>query len=177
MPPTRRSPLGVPCALAPWQTAHFAANTCAPCATEPEPAGRPVPSGGMLISALAISSGVAGRPSFGGAMSAARAVVAMTLSSVAARSAPLTLPCRAAFDSHSPRATSPASGGANSLDIDVAHLAVGGNGPALNCVEVEILARRILRDPLRTCRLDLSFLVGGTAHQDCRSATPHPGQP
>src|SRR4051812_41149391 len=115
MPPIRRSPLGVPSALAPWQAAHFAAKTCAPCATDPEPAGSPLPSGGMLISAFVSSSGVAGRPYLGGATWAAKAMLP-AMQRTATETTPL-------------------------LNIDIAHLAVGGDIPALDGVEVKILPR------------------------------------
>src|ERR1041385_5452325 len=121
----------------------------APCATEPEPAGRFLPSGGMLMSALAISSGAAGRPNFGGATCAARATVAAMQKAALSKI----------------------------LDIDVAHLAVGADRPALNRVEMEILPRRILRHPFGMRLLHAALLVGRAAHQRPRSAAPHPRQP
>src|ERR1700704_244868 len=129
----RRSPLGVPSAFAPWQTAHFCAKTIAPCATEPEPAGKPLPSGGMLMSMRAISSGVAGRPNFGGGGAAAKAPVATTVSAAAMTRM--------------------------RLDIDIAHLAVGGDAPALDGAEMEVLARRILRDPIGVRLLNDALLI------------------
>src|SRR3954470_1216450 len=41
---------------------HLVLKTCAPSATVPDPAGNPVPSGGMLTSQLATSASVAGTP-------------------------------------------------------------------------------------------------------------------
>src|SRR6185369_5691090 len=119
----------------------------APCATEPEPAGRFLPSGGMLMSDLAISSGVACRPSFGGAICAAIAAVA-------------------AIENAAQN---------NNLDIDVAHLAVGADRPALNSAEVEILPRRILRGLIGVRLLHHALFVGRAAHQRHRPAVPHPG--
>src|SRR5579863_5820460 len=98
------------------------------------------------MSALAISSGVAGRPSFGGAISAANAV-----------------------------ATSrPASGMPKRqlLNIDVTHLAVCGHGPALDRIEVEILSRCILCHPLGARGLHAAFFIGRSAHQHGGAAIP-----
>src|SRR5580704_9403664 len=103
----------------------------------------------MLMSILATSSAVAGRPSFGGAISAAMAAPAAKHSAV-------------------PNIAI--------LDIDVAHLAVSCDRPALNGAEMEVLPRRILRGPIGVCLLHNALLVGGAAHQCCGLAVPHPGQ-
>src|SRR5689334_22798042 len=152
MPPTSRSPFGVPSPLAPWQAAHLAANICAPCATDPDPGGKPLPSGGILMSALVTSSGVAGRPNFGGAMSAARAAEVVSAITTIARDAAR----RACLRSLSPPrnrcaiSTLPqAEAGFRPfvLNIGVAHFARRGDSPTLDRVVVEVLARRVLRDP------------------------------
>src|SRR5215470_4189116 len=54
--PTSADARGVPFAPSPWHIAHFAAKIGAPCAAVPLPAGRPVPSGRMLMSHAAISA-------------------------------------------------------------------------------------------------------------------------
>src|SRR5260370_767387 len=48
-----------------WQDGHCATYTASPCCGLPLPGGRPAPSGPMLMSHTAISSGVAGRPRSG----------------------------------------------------------------------------------------------------------------
>src|SRR5262252_2549356 len=54
--PTSADARGVPFAPSPWHIAHFAAKRGAPCAAVPLPAGRPVPSGRMLMSHAAMSA-------------------------------------------------------------------------------------------------------------------------
>src|SRR5258708_1376485 len=105
----------------------------------------------MLMSILATSSAVAGRPNFGGAMSVAMAALT-------------------AIESAAPRPTL-------ILDIDVAHLAVGRDRPALYRIEVEALPRRILRGPVGVGLLHKAFFIGRAAHQCYGLAVPHPGQP
>src|SRR5258706_15921466 len=102
------------------------------------------------MSALTTSSGVAGRPSFGGATWAAMAMPAAKTSAAPKRTA--------------------------GLDIDVAHLAIGRDRPALYGAEMEVLARRILRRPFGVGLLNAAFLIGRTAHQHHRLPIPHPGQ-
>src|SRR5882724_8003049 len=102
----------------------------------------------MLMSMRAISSGVAGRPNFGGAGAAADAALATSITTVA-------------ID-------------AMRLDIDIAHLSVAGDAPALDGAEMEVLPRRILRDPIGVRLLNDALLVRGAAHQRRRTAAPHP---
>src|SRR5258706_7319688 len=64
MPPTSAGPCP-PSPLAPWQAAHLAAKTVAPCAGVPEPTGRPTPSGAMEMSQAFKSPSEIGLPSFG----------------------------------------------------------------------------------------------------------------
>src|SRR5262245_892892 len=70
-PPTSAAAAGVPFAPSPWHIAHFAAKIGAPCAAVPLPAGRPVPSGRMLMSQGAISASEMRAPSPGDCASAA----------------------------------------------------------------------------------------------------------
>src|SRR5262249_3498629 len=65
-PPISAAAAGVPCAPSPWHIAHFAAKIGAPWAAVPLPAGRPVPSGRMLISQAAMSASEIFAPSPGG---------------------------------------------------------------------------------------------------------------
>src|SRR5436190_17697004 len=87
---------------------HFAAYTASPCFGVPLPGGRPTPSGPMLMSHAAISSGVATRPRFG--LSAANA-----MADVVARIEPAMR---------------------RALRIDMLHLAFVGNGPGRDRIGV-----------------------------------------
>src|SRR6185295_20205605 len=60
-PPTSRS-FGPSVPVGPWQTAHLAAYTGAPCLAVPSPGGNPSPVGKTSIFQARISSSVAGRP-------------------------------------------------------------------------------------------------------------------
>src|SRR5262252_6802687 len=64
-PPTSAAAAGVPFAPSPWHIAHFAAKIGAPFAAVPLPAGKPVPSGRMLMSQGAMSASVIFVPSPG----------------------------------------------------------------------------------------------------------------
>src|SRR5215471_7119229 len=65
-----------PLPSSPWHATHFSAYTLAPCSAVPLPAGKPVPSGRMLMSHALISASEIGFPSPGGSASAAGAATA-----------------------------------------------------------------------------------------------------
>src|ERR1700721_1090450 len=65
----------------PWHTSHFCAYTAAPCAGVPLPDGRPLPSGGTLISHFVRSASLMGFPSPG--PSAANAMPATSANGIA----------------------------------------------------------------------------------------------
>src|SRR5215468_3805000 len=106
-PPTRRS-FGVPAPFSPWQAWHFAANTASPCLTVPLPGGSPAPSGPILISQEARSSGETGLPRLG-------------------------LCWANAGDASTKRAAAAAP---RNVHIVILHLAIAGDGPGLNHVVV-----------------------------------------
>src|SRR3954453_21887318 len=121
---------------------HFAAYTASPCFGVPLPGGKPTPSGPMLMSHEAISSGVAARPRFG--LSAANVTAeAMARPEAAMRRA---------------------------LRIDMLHLAVVGNSPSGNGVGVIDGSAAARSDHLLPRRLDVTGLVGHAALQDRRPA-------
>src|SRR5215831_18858494 len=145
-PPTRRS-FGVPAPFSPWQAWHFAEKTASPCLTVPLPGGRPAPSGPMLMSQEARSSGEIGLPRLG-------------------------LCCANAGDA-SARSTAGAAATRN-LRIDIFHLAIAGDGPGLDHVVMVIAAVAAQLDELCAAWLHVAGLVGRTALQHRRSAVPLP---
>src|SRR3954464_2769976 len=125
---------------------HFAAYTASPCFGFPLPGGRPTPSGPMLMSHAAISSGGATRPRFG--LSAAKAMaVAMVKPKAATRRA---------------------------LRVDMHHLAFVGNGPRRDGVGVIDCPVPTRGDHLLARRLQVTRFVVGAALQDRRPAIPPP---
>src|SRR4051812_46986771 len=80
MPPTRRLAI-FPSPFSPWQTAHLAAKSGAPCAALPLPAGKPTPSGPMLMSQAAASASLIGLPRRGVSVASAGAAMAPAASS------------------------------------------------------------------------------------------------
>src|SRR5579871_6744765 len=120
-------------------------KTASPCWGVPLPGGSPAPSGPMLMSQVARSSGEIALPRLGD--------------------------CWAAAAPH--RATSAAA--AASSRINIFHLALVGDVPARDHVAVEVAAVATQRDKLRPRRLDVAGLVGGAALQRHRAAIPLPG--
>src|ERR1700726_2839968 len=111
-PPTRRS-LGWPAPFSPWQAWHFAANTASPCFTVPLPDGQPAPSGPMLMSQEAKSSGEIDLPRSGLCWANTGDARAKTSAGAAATKI---------------------------LRIDIFHLAIAGHGPGLDHIVVEVAA-------------------------------------
>src|SRR5215471_1039476 len=146
-PPTKRS-FGVPAPFSPWHAWHFAANTASPCFTVPLPGGRTAPSGPMLMSQDARSSGEIGLPRLG--LCWANTGDANAKSSAGAAATKI-------------------------LRIDIFHLAIAGYGPGLDHVVVVDAAVAAQRDELRAARLDVAGLVGRTALQHRGAAVPLPG--
>src|SRR5882672_2605169 len=70
-PPARIFPAGLPLPASPWHIAHLATKIGAPCAAVPLPAGKPVPSGRMLMSQAVMSASEIRAPSPGVCASAA----------------------------------------------------------------------------------------------------------
>src|SRR5882672_902030 len=64
-PPARIFPAGLPLPASPWHIAHLATKIGAPCAAVPLPAGKPVPSGRMLMSQAVMSASEIRAPSPG----------------------------------------------------------------------------------------------------------------
>src|SRR5215471_1748642 len=145
-PPTKRS-FGVPAPFSPWHAWHFAMYTASPCFTVPLPGGRPAPSGPMLMSQEARSSGEIGLPRLG--------------------------LCWAATGDASARRRAGAAA-TKILRIDIFHLAIAGHGPGLDHVVVVNTAVAAQRDELRAGRLDVTSLVGGAALQHRGAAVPLP---
>src|SRR5712671_7389960 len=134
-PPTRRS-FGVPAPFSPWQAWHFATNTASPCLMVPLPGGSPPPSGPILMSQEARSSGKIGLPRLG-------------------------LCWANTGDASAKRAAGAAA--AKNLRIDIFHLAIARDGPGLDHVVVVVAAVAAQRNELLAARLDVSGLVGRTA--------------
>src|SRR6516162_5370472 len=110
--------------------------TCSPCCGVPLPRGNPRPSGKMLISHAAISSGDAGWPRLGPpAMPAEPSTII--------RGAARTI----------------------GLNVNMLHLAGWHDRPTRNGVEMIYRPAAALGDLLRTCRLDVAFVVDGAALQ------------
>src|SRR5690242_14996407 len=70
-PPPTNAAATPPLPLSPWHIAHFCAKRRSPCAGVPPPAGKPVPSGRMLMSHGAMSAGSIGLPRLGPSATAA----------------------------------------------------------------------------------------------------------
>src|SRR5882672_8204378 len=101
------------------------------------------------MSALRISSGASGRPRFG---PCARQTDDMMQNAIACK--------RKAI-----------------LNVDIFHRPVGFNFPPLNAVEVVLLTRRILREPVSPGGLHVTCLIHGAAHQRGWMSVPIPGEP
>src|SRR3954463_1549881 len=125
---------------------HFAAYTISPCFGVPLPGGRPTPSGPMLMSHAAISSGVAARPRFG--LSAANAAAEAT--------------------------ARPEAAIRRALRVDMLHLAFVGNCPGRNGVGVIDRSVAARGDHLLTRGLQITGVVGRAALQDGRPTIPAP---
>src|SRR3569832_764918 len=130
----------------PWQLAHFVSHRSCPCATLPEPAGRPLKSGRTSMSHAATSFGVALRP-MPGNLSCANAAL------------------------HSAATAHAASA---STHLDIAHLAALFHQPRLDRVVVIARARAAHAAQLPVIGLHVSRVVARAAQDDRGLAVPHP---
>src|SRR5579872_7415584 len=144
-----------PLPLSPWQAEHFSAKIGAPCAAVPLPFGKPVPSGRMLISQLAIEASSIGLPRCGVSASETLAVAA------------------------SSRTAEKTTG----LSVDMLNLAARSNTPACDRVVMlvgEAQYRRLFcqfaahRDELGAGRLHIPRFVPCAALQRRRTTIPAP---
>src|SRR6056297_1954330 len=134
----------MPSAKSPWQTAQCSAKTSSPVHTSPDPFGRPRPSGMILTSQAAISSGSASRPS---PYSPGHTAVAVALT------------------------VSPATS-VNLRNFDILCLPIGPHPPCLNTVVVidRVFAAHFAQ--LRLGGLDIAGVVHRPALQQHLLAVP-----
>src|ERR1700730_4946731 len=141
----------------PWQGSHFCAKITAPWAGVPLPAGKPLPSGPMLMSQSARSASLTGLPSPGGSAAIAEPAMPSTSARDMARRLPvdmLGLPF--AID------------GPTRDDVHVPHREGGHRNVHLGLAT--------LSEHLAAGRLHIAGLVPGAALQHDRLAIPAPGQ-
>src|SRR3984893_8158198 len=133
---------GLPSSCLPWQAAHLSSYTVAPFAASPLPGGSPVPSGGMPKNA-ASSSGRAAEPK------------------------PYDASCVCPNACSGASATLRQAAIQQILRMDIAHIPIRRDGPALDSIEVIYRTERPIRPTdggeLCQCRLDVSGFVGTAA--------------
>src|SRR5262249_8984159 len=119
-----------------------------PSVAVPPPGGSPLPSGGMLISQVAISAGLTSRPRLGPAKAVSTTHMTAIISTKVLKN----------------------------LQVDIADLSFRAYAPGLNRIVMIHIARRVLRSPLFTGGLDVPLLIGGPALQQHGTSIPLPRQ-
>src|SRR5262245_39909724 len=132
----------------------------APIAAVPLPAGKPAPSGPMLMSQPAMSCAVTGIPRFGPSCASANVSV-VSAPTPAANASPFVAIALAAIN----------------LYVDIADLPRSRDVPALDRVVVIAVVRAARADQCRAGGLNRTGVVDRAAHQHARAAVPAPRHP